>query len=382
MPFSPSPLLLLPDQFSRRVAQLLDHAIGDVILGVGVQHVAVLGLVENDHVLALTGEVLQHLKELLLDGLDQLLTLLEELAFHAEFGLLHVGGLGALASNLVLALAANLRGQQDAFGPVGRLQLVGGVVLLLDLIEPAGGEAVQLLLGICVFREVLQDVLRVDVGVLLGTRSQGAQQQKDGKEEEWGAHGVMVSENRVHRGLNVQLHGFRTCAYKSPMFMPREKWNWPRAMVGAQDVVETPSVIQSNNPNMGRDPHAAPPARRRRIEPLARFPRVARLEERHRVNRGTRVGAQRVAQLRPVLGDGPGARVLVRGGQGQVVIPPQGNDLPPVEYKSAQEDTAQIEPLEGRQADLAVVLSDDAASEVGAQHQDLGFSPTVVNGVY
>ena len=53
------------------------------------------------------------------------------------------------------------------------------------------------------------------------------------KEEEWGAHGVMVSENRVHRGLNVQVHGFRTSDYKSPMFMPREKWNWPRAMVGA-----------------------------------------------------------------------------------------------------------------------------------------------------
>ena len=81
---------------------------------------------------------------------------------------------------------------------------------------------------------MLQDVLGVDVGILLGSGLKGTDQQSEGKQEPEKSHGVEGGENKGVRGHNGQGEGNRTCGHKSPMFMPKEKWNWPRAMEGAE----------------------------------------------------------------------------------------------------------------------------------------------------
>ena len=72
---------------------------------------------------------------------------------------------------------------------------------------------------------MLQDVLGVDISILLSLCLKSEQKKRKGNEEAEKSHGVQGSENKGVRGHNVHLEWIRTCAYKSPMFMPKEKWN-------------------------------------------------------------------------------------------------------------------------------------------------------------
>jgi len=70
---------------ARYEAKRLDEAVRNVVFRVGVEHVALVALVENHHVTASRGNVLQLLKHHVLNGLNELLAFLKQLALNTEF---------------------------------------------------------------------------------------------------------------------------------------------------------------------------------------------------------------------------------------------------------------------------------------------------------
>ena len=118
---------------------------------------------------------------------------------------------------------------------------------------------------------------------------------------------------------------------------------------GGGDVIQPPSVVQSEQAEHGKEyahPHAGRAIGIKGIEAIWFFPGAAGLHEGHRVNRGAGVGRQRVAQLETVLRDSWGARILIGGGQREVVISAEGDDFTAVEHVAAEENAAEVEALE------------------------------------
>ena len=118
-------------------------------------------------VVFLLRDVLDDGVDLVLNGLEERLSFLEEFAIFAEIATLGFEGLFLFGQDLRLAFLLHLLGEEDLLGLVVGLEHTRFFVERIHLALPAFADHRELLVGGLVLRQVLEDILHIHEGNFL-----------------------------------------------------------------------------------------------------------------------------------------------------------------------------------------------------------------------